>query len=161
MKLITRRVGYIDSVEIIKIVTDRISGAAISGPADFIFCELRTQRVIRAAFEGASFARAGAGVQVLVGSPIADPSALGLWSGAGGAAALSIIVGVATVGAFLIFSRSVERLSLHLPESGTLFSVDSRSREIVGPQLVSASTLLTLGEDTDACGPCAALPWTS
>lgn len=72
--------------------------------AQTIVWELRLPRILMAMVVGAGLAVAGTTMQVILRNPLASPYILGIASGAGFGAALSIVMGGATVVSAFIFS---------------------------------------------------------
>ncbi len=64
----------------------------------YIIWDLRAPRVMTAALVGAALAGVGAVLQAVVRNPLADPYLLGISSGAGTGAVLSIVLGVSALG---------------------------------------------------------------
>lgn len=78
-------------------------GGAASHPlADAALWEVRFPRVVLGTFVGASLAAAGAIMQGVFGNPLADPSIVGVSSGAAMGASLMIITGLAAGSTFAI-----------------------------------------------------------
>lgn len=82
---------------LIVLVTTALSGAVSIGwseiPNSLVFWQLRLPRVILAALVGAALATSGAVMQGLLRNPLADPSLIGVSSGAALGAVIAIVLG--------------------------------------------------------------------
>lgn len=89
----------VDVLSIPGLIWDHINGAVYPYPSDiwwddYIINEVRLPRVLIACVAGASLAICGAAVQSLMNNPLASPYTLGISSGAGFGATLSIVMGL-------------------------------------------------------------------
>jgi len=85
--------------DVIAVIAARLRiGPPVAATTDFLVWDVRLPRALLAALVGASLAVSGAALQALVGNSLADPYVLGVSSGAGLAAAASMLLGIAAGG---------------------------------------------------------------
>lgn len=91
----------IPPVQALAIVLDHAGlslDVAVSPQQDAVFWNIRLPRIVLAALVGAALALAGAVLQGVFRNPLADPSLVGVSSGAALGAVLAIVLGLSTLG---------------------------------------------------------------